>query len=87
MRALESERPCVLLIDELDKVETPMKRSSSNPCRHIKSQSRNWAPRQQRASLLSLSPATKSGIWVIRFDGAACTFALNTRLQNVKPRS
>ena len=49
MRALECERPCVLLIDELDKVEVAKKPSCSNPCLLTSSLSQNSVPLMPRA--------------------------------------
>jgi hypothetical protein len=88
MRALECDRPCVLLIDELDKVDEGFEAMLlGNTFRLAALDSRVWHRRSKEHSLSSCSPAMRSAGWATPSGGAASMCASSIRRRSAKRRS
>ena len=85
MRALLSEKPCVLLIDELDKVDQAFEAMLLELAERVAAEYSEAGHRLRPAAFrLLCSPRTKNDALAILFADVVFTFALNIRPRNVR---
>jgi hypothetical protein len=86
MRALECERPYVLLIDELDKVDDGFEAMLLKILSAWQLSIPEFGTVAAKVFRSLFSPATRNGAWATRFVGAACTSESNILLRSAKRR-